>query len=416
MQVVFLGEYHDDAIAHSLELELLQQAHARYASQAAEEALAADGAPDSQGQGKVQQTRRSISLSLEMLERDVQGVVDEYLAGHVRERDLAHVSACTWPAVLLCADLGTCYCSQRPTNLLQYCLAQAPPACLVVCISKGGHGHEPNSVRPQDGRLWPNYRHDYRPLVETAKAHNMPVVCANPPRRYVSLAGRSGREALEMLPVPARQWLPPLPWALPSEAYVHKTNSLAQMARDAVQEDEAAAKGEDGTSLQQGAPQIGKGAAEAPRAGSERSQPGTGAAADTAEEPGNNKSGEGNLPTCPWIGLQRDSNFLAAQTLWDAGMAWSIAEHLTAQRKLGRDPLVCHVSGKFHCEHLLGIPEHLQQYAPDAKPLVVIFMPAYGTLTLTPEQFAHEQLAHYAHFVVLTDGEHPRSFSVQHPV
>ena len=134
LQVVFLGEYHDDAIAHSLELELLQQAHARYSSQAAEEAPAADGPFDSHGQGTPQQTRRSVSLSLEMLERDVQSVVDEYLAGHVRERDLAHVSAYVsariWRAVLLCTDLGTHFCLQRPTHLLQCCLAWAPPAHL----------------------------------------------------------------------------------------------------------------------------------------------------------------------------------------------------------------------------------------------------------------------------------------------
>ena len=152
LQVVFLGEYHDDAIAHSLELELLQQAQARYGSQAAEQAPAADGPLDSQGQGKVappQQARRSVSLSLEMLERDVQSVVDEYLAGHVRERDLAHVSACIWCAVLLCADAGTWICLQRLTCLLQSCLAWALPACLVACMFKGGHGHEPTSVRPR---------------------------------------------------------------------------------------------------------------------------------------------------------------------------------------------------------------------------------------------------------------------------
>ena len=35
---------------------------------------------------------RPLTLSLEMFERDVQGVMDEYLAGSITERDLRQVS------------------------------------------------------------------------------------------------------------------------------------------------------------------------------------------------------------------------------------------------------------------------------------------------------------------------------------
>ena len=69
----------------------------------------------------------------------------------------------------------------------------------------------------QDARPWPNYDTDYRPMVEVAKQEGLPVICANAPRRYVSLAGRSGREALEQLPQEARQWLAPLPYRQPSQ-------------------------------------------------------------------------------------------------------------------------------------------------------------------------------------------------------
>ena len=121
--VLILGERHDDPTAHAVELALL------------EAALAGD---------------RPVVLSLEMVETDVQTVLDEYLAGQIRERD--------W-------------------------LAAARP--------------------------WSNYAADYRPLVETARASGAPVVAANAPGRYVSLVSRRGLESLDSLSAPARAWLPP---------------------------------------------------------------------------------------------------------------------------------------------------------------------------------------------------------------
>ena len=45
------------------------------------------------------------------------------------------------------------------------------------------------SLALQDARPWPNYETDYRPMVQVAKHEGLPVICANAPRRYVSLAG-----------------------------------------------------------------------------------------------------------------------------------------------------------------------------------------------------------------------------------
>jgi uncharacterized iron-regulated protein len=44
-----------------------------------------------------------------------------------------------------------------------------------------------------DSRPWPNYRTDYRPLVEWARDNNIPVLAANAPR---PLAARVGKEGL----------------------------------------------------------------------------------------------------------------------------------------------------------------------------------------------------------------------------
>jgi uncharacterized iron-regulated protein len=42
-----------------------------------------------------QSAPRVLSLGMEMFESDVQGVIDEYLAGHIRERDF-HTDARCW--------------------------------------------------------------------------------------------------------------------------------------------------------------------------------------------------------------------------------------------------------------------------------------------------------------------------------
>ena len=54
----------------------------------------------------------------------------------------------------------------------------------------------------RDGNAWPNYQSDYRPLVEFAKAHHLPVIAANAPKPLVSCVGQEGPAWLEQLPQP----------------------------------------------------------------------------------------------------------------------------------------------------------------------------------------------------------------------
>jgi len=153
--VVFIGELHDDGIAHKIQLEIFRRALA-----------------DLSG-------TRKVALSLEMFERDVQTVLDEYLGGLISEQ---HFMA-----------------SSRP---------------------------------------WSNYRTDYRPLVEMAKQKGTPVIAANAPRRYVNMVSRNGRGSLGNLSKQAKGWLAPLPFAEPSVAYSNKFKALmgpsteAQMGLD----------------------------------------------------------------------------------------------------------------------------------------------------------------------------------------
>ena len=109
--VVLVGEQHDDPNTHRLELAIL------------------DG---------LARRRGNIILSLEMFERDVQRVLDDYLADRITEDEFLKAS-----------------------------------------------------------RPWPRYRTDYRPLVEFAKRRNWTVVAANVPRPLASAVSKAGLAHLE---------------------------------------------------------------------------------------------------------------------------------------------------------------------------------------------------------------------------
>jgi uncharacterized iron-regulated protein len=125
MDVVFVGEQHDHKLGHALQLEILIGLHTRTPGTA---------------------------LSLEMFERDVQMVLDEYLGGVISEASFL-----------------------------------------------------------QAARPWPNYKTDYAPLVEFCRANRRPVIAANAPRRYANLASRKSLEALRELSREAKKQIARLP-------------------------------------------------------------------------------------------------------------------------------------------------------------------------------------------------------------
>src|SRR3569623_430191 len=81
-----------------------------------------------------------LALSMEQFERDVQPVVDDNLAGRIGEETLK-----------------------------------------------------------SKGRAWKNYDEAYRPLVEYAKDHNLPLIAANAPESLVHCVGQKGANFLETL-------------------------------------------------------------------------------------------------------------------------------------------------------------------------------------------------------------------------
>lgn len=282
VEVVCVGEMHNDPVAHYLEFELVRQAHERY------------------GGGSAKPAKRSVAVSFEMFERDVQLILDEYLAGLIIERHF---------------------------------LAGSRP--------------------------WPNYLTDYRPIIEFAREHRLPVIAANAPGRYVTRVSRLGRDSLLNLSQVTRNWLPPLPYAAASPGYAAKFNQLmgGGMARP----------------QQQPAPPISMPPQAPPMASNPHSAP---------------PAAHGTF------------HLLDAQNLRDATMGFSIAEHL----KQKPEALVVHVNGRFHSEERMGVPEQLLLYRPKTRILVITIVSGEGY-----PDFDAERVGGLGDFVILTDLALPRT-------
>ena len=60
-------------------------------------------------------------------------------------------------------------------------------------------------------RLWPNYKTDYKPVVEWAKLNGVNVIATNIPRRYANLVFREGFQGIEKLNEEAKKDIVPMP-------------------------------------------------------------------------------------------------------------------------------------------------------------------------------------------------------------
>ncbi|WP_166257351.1 ChaN family lipoprotein [Marinobacter salicampi] len=64
----------------------------------------------------------------------------------------------------------------------------------------------------EEAEAWPNYRASYRPLVEFARSHSLPVIAANAPADVVRCVGRVGADYLDHLEPSERSELPEAPF------------------------------------------------------------------------------------------------------------------------------------------------------------------------------------------------------------
>ncbi|HOX78664.1 MAG TPA: ChaN family lipoprotein [Bacteroidales bacterium] len=124
--IVFFGEMHDSPICHWLQYELTNDLF--------------------------KEVNEDLILGAEMFETDNQLILDEYLAGKIKDKNFE-----------------------------------------------------------DEAKLWDNYKTDYKPLVKYALDKKLRFIATNVPRRYASLVNKSGFEGLDSLTTEANAYLPPLP-------------------------------------------------------------------------------------------------------------------------------------------------------------------------------------------------------------
>jgi uncharacterized iron-regulated protein len=266
----------------------------------------------------VKKHRKKVALSLEMFERDVQGVLDGYLEGIYMERHFLQAS-----------------------------------------------------------RPWPGYATDYRPMVEFAKKHGIPVLAANAPRRLVNLVSRRGAEALTSLPDSEKRWLPPLPYHIPQEGrYVEKLSKVFSDAM-AISQDQmpwGLGKKRDWAAL--GNPS------------KEDYLEMIAAKVETSHGPPQGMPPHGMM-------MRGKNKGNPAQSLWDAAMAHSIACFLDEHP----EHAVVQVNGAFHSDEHLGTVEQLTgQYRPGTKVAVISILPDPNFPT-----YDRENLSRLGDVVIITD-------------
>ena len=282
--VLLVGEEHGDPVGHAVEALLLETVLREI--------------------GELGGAGRPVVLSMEMFERDVQYIVDEYLAGLISE------------------------------------------------------DHFLRSARP-----WDDYASRYRPLVEGARDHGVPVVAANAPRRYVNRVTSEGPASLAALPAEGRRYLPPLPYPGPSSLYREQWDAVMSAAMDGTRD-------ADGVQDRDGVD-------------------------DTDDEPGRTAAAAGGEAeeADDARGYTGNPNAIYSQALWDAAMGHAITQALVRHM----DGFVMHVSGSFHVSRGTGIPERIEDYRPGTEVTTVVM-----TRVEDIDVWSEEDHAPLADFVVLT--------------
>lgn len=77
-------------------------------------------------------------------------------------------------------------------------------------------------------RIWNNFATDYAPILELAKARQLPFIATNIPRKYARMVHKGGFDALDTLEPGAKQFIAPLPINYDAELPGYK-NMLTMM-------------------------------------------------------------------------------------------------------------------------------------------------------------------------------------------
>lgn len=87
-----------------------------------------------------------------------------------------------------------------------------------------------------EARLWPNYKTDYKPLLQFARDSSIRFIATNIPRRYASLVNKEGFDGLNSLDDEAKRFIAPLPVAYDPELSGYKSMLSMMEGSDHVNE------------------------------------------------------------------------------------------------------------------------------------------------------------------------------------
>ncbi len=205
----------------------------------------------------------------------------------------------------------------------------------------GGFIREKNFTK--DARCWSNYR-DYKPMVELAKEKKLDVICANAAGRYTNLAGRKGQSALKNLPSASKNFFAPLPYDTAIGKYYEK---LLEMSGHSLspKKDTVMAK----------APVMNMGS----------------------------------------------FNLIVAQSLWDATMAYSIAEYAKTHLK----NKIMQVNGRFHSDQGFAVATQLKKYNPKLKSMIISAGPDVSFPNIDWTKFTN-----LGNYIIITDPQVAKTY------
>ncbi|MBW0147634.1 ChaN family lipoprotein [Marinobacter arenosus] len=156
--------------------------------------------PDTQYDARIVEAATGNQLDVTALARHLSGV-DVVVVGEYHGHHGSH---------LLQSRLQTALYRQRPEQVLtmeQFELDHQE------ALNRYLAGQMGETELIEDADAWDNYRASYRPLVEFARTHDIPVLAANAPAGIVRCVGRQGPDYLDTLSAERRNQLPRVPFA-----------------------------------------------------------------------------------------------------------------------------------------------------------------------------------------------------------
>lgn len=106
-------------------------------------------------------------------------------------------------------ELGKALAADSLTNLVIG--AEMFEADQQILLDEYFAGHISRTSFEAEARLWTNYKTDYKPLLEFAKANDIPYIATNIPRRYASMVYSKGLESLNAVSADGKRHIAPLP-------------------------------------------------------------------------------------------------------------------------------------------------------------------------------------------------------------